>query len=90
MARPRLRGIAGFVMPTAGTILMDSADVVAKAPSRHPVNTVFRDHALFLHPTVRSASYVPLFIQTGLTVELYLTTLPNHGNIDPESRSGPN
>lgn len=33
---------------------------------------------------VPSANYVPIFVEKGLTVELDLSKLPNHGNIAPE------
>ncbi len=47
-----LRLIAGFETPTAGTILLDGADVTAEPPNRRPVNTVFQSYALFPHLTV--------------------------------------
>ncbi|MFN7223016.1 MAG: ABC transporter ATP-binding protein [Paracoccaceae bacterium] len=47
-----LRLIAGFEMPTAGTILIDGADVTEMPPNRRPVNTVFQSYALFPHLTV--------------------------------------
>jgi len=47
-----LRMIAGFEAPTAGTILLDGADITDKPPFRRPVNTVFQSYALFPHLTV--------------------------------------
>jgi len=47
-----LRLIAGFEMPTAGTILLDGADITDLPPNRRPVNTVFQSYALFPHLTV--------------------------------------
>ena len=47
-----LRLIAGFEMPTSGTILLDGADITELPPNRRPVNTVFQSYALFPHLTV--------------------------------------
>jgi putative spermidine/putrescine transport system ATP-binding protein len=48
-----LRMIAGFELPTSGTILLDGADVTRVAPFDRDVNTVFQDYALFPHMTVQ-------------------------------------
>ncbi|MGV8984984.1 MAG: ABC transporter ATP-binding protein [Cypionkella sp.] len=47
-----LRLIAGFEMPSAGTILLDGADITTLPPNKRPVNTVFQSYALFPHLTV--------------------------------------
>jgi spermidine/putrescine transport system ATP-binding protein len=47
-----LRLIAGFEMPTDGTILLDGSDITTLPPNRRPVNTVFQSYALFPHLTV--------------------------------------
>jgi putative spermidine/putrescine transport system ATP-binding protein len=47
-----LRMIAGFELPTAGTIELAGHDVTALAPFDRNVNTVFQDYALFGHMTV--------------------------------------
>jgi len=47
-----LRLIAGFEMPTDGTILLDGADITTLPPNKRPVNTVFQSYALFPHLTV--------------------------------------
>jgi spermidine/putrescine transport system ATP-binding protein len=47
-----LRLIAGFEMPTEGTILLDGADITTLPPNKRPVNTVFQSYALFPHLTV--------------------------------------
>jgi putative spermidine/putrescine transport system ATP-binding protein len=47
-----LRLIAGFEMPTSGTIELFGQDVTTKAPFDRDVNTVFQDYALFPHMTV--------------------------------------
>ena len=48
-----LRMIAGFELPTSGTVVLDGVDVTRKAPFERNVNTVFQDYALFPHMTVQ-------------------------------------
>jgi putative spermidine/putrescine transport system ATP-binding protein len=48
-----LRMIAGFELPTAGTVLLGGRDVTRLAPFERDVNTVFQDYALFPHLTVQ-------------------------------------
>jgi putative spermidine/putrescine transport system ATP-binding protein len=56
-----LRMIAGFELPTSGTILLHGADVTTTAPFDRDVNTVFQDYALFPHMTVeRNVAYGPM------------------------------
>jgi putative spermidine/putrescine transport system ATP-binding protein len=47
-----LRMIAGFELPTAGTVELAGRDVTTLAPFAREVNTVFQDYALFPHMTV--------------------------------------
>ncbi len=47
-----LRMIAGFELPSAGSIQLDGIDVTALPPFARDVNTVFQDYALFPHMTV--------------------------------------
>jgi putative spermidine/putrescine transport system ATP-binding protein len=47
-----LRMIAGFEIPTSGTIKIDGVDVSQTPPYERDVNTVFQDYALFPHMTV--------------------------------------
>jgi spermidine/putrescine transport system ATP-binding protein len=47
-----LRMIAGFEMPSAGSILLEGQEVGHLPPFRRPVNTVFQSYALFPHLTV--------------------------------------
>ena len=47
-----LRMIAGFELPTDGTIELAGVDVTRRAPFERDVNTVFQDYALFPHMTV--------------------------------------
>src|SRR5690349_24460715 len=44
-----LRLIAGFELPTAGTVELGGRDVTRLAPFERDVNTVFQDYALFPH-----------------------------------------
>jgi putative spermidine/putrescine transport system ATP-binding protein len=48
-----LRMIAGFELPTEGTIVLQGEDVTQLPPYRRDVNTVFQDYALFPHMTVQ-------------------------------------
>ena len=47
-----LRMLAGFEMPSTGTVLIDGKDVSGLAPYNRPVNMVFQSYALFPHLTV--------------------------------------
>ena len=47
-----LRLIAGFELPTSGTVELQGVDVTHRAPFDRDVNTVFQDSALFPHMTV--------------------------------------
>jgi putative spermidine/putrescine transport system ATP-binding protein len=47
-----LRMIAGFEIPTEGTIRLHGRDVTGVPPFDRDVNTVFQDYALFPHMTV--------------------------------------
>lgn len=42
-----LRMIAGFDIPTKGTILLNGQDITAMPPYKRPINTVFQRYALF-------------------------------------------
>ena len=47
-----LRLIAGFIMPTSGSITMDGKDLCSIPPYKRRVNTVFQKYALFPHLNV--------------------------------------
>jgi len=47
-----LRLIAGFELPTSGSVFLDGNDVSRLAPYERDVNTVFQDYALFPHMNV--------------------------------------
>ena len=44
--------LGGFLVPSAGTVLIDGADVTTMPPARRPTATVFQDYALFPHLSV--------------------------------------
>jgi len=48
-----LRMIAGFELPTTGSVWLSGRDVTRLAPFERDVNTVFQDYALFPHMSVR-------------------------------------
>ncbi|MDT4994593.1 MAG: putative spermidine/putrescine transport system ATP-binding protein [Actinoplanes sp.] len=48
-----LRMIAGFELPSGGTVELGGSDVTTAAPFQRDVSTVFQDYALFPHLTVR-------------------------------------
>jgi putative spermidine/putrescine transport system ATP-binding protein len=48
-----LRMIAGFELPSAGSVWLSGRDVTRLAPFERDVNTVFQDYALFPHMSVR-------------------------------------
>jgi putative spermidine/putrescine transport system ATP-binding protein len=47
-----LRMVAGFELPTEGSIHLGGVDVTARPPFERDVNTVFQDYALFPHMSV--------------------------------------
>jgi putative spermidine/putrescine transport system ATP-binding protein len=49
-----LQMIAGFVDPTAGSILLDGADITFLRPERRGMGVVFQSYALFPHMTVEA------------------------------------
>jgi putative spermidine/putrescine transport system ATP-binding protein len=49
-----LRMIAGFELPSAGTIMLSGRDVTRVPPFDRDVNTVFQDYALFPHMNVQA------------------------------------
>jgi putative spermidine/putrescine transport system ATP-binding protein len=58
-----LRLVAGFELPTAGTVALGGVDVTRRAPFERDVHTVFQDYALFPHMTVAQNVEYPLRIR---------------------------
>jgi len=65
-----LRLIAGFEMPTSGTILLEGQDITYLPPNKRPVNTVFQSYALFPHLTVAQNVAFGLQMQGRPTAEV--------------------
>ena len=47
-----LRMIAGFVLPSSGTVYLGDKDVTRLAPNKRDIGMVFQDYALFPHMTI--------------------------------------
>lgn len=47
-----LRMIAGFVLPTSGTVFLGNEDVTRTPPNKRDIGMVFQDYALFPHMTI--------------------------------------
>ena len=47
-----LRMIAGFVLPTSGTVFLGDEDVTRLPPNKRGIGMVFQDYALFPHMTI--------------------------------------
>ncbi|MES2978367.1 MAG: ABC transporter ATP-binding protein [Pseudomonadota bacterium] len=47
-----LRMIAGFVLPTSGTVFLGTQDVTRLPPNKRDIGMVFQDYALFPHMTI--------------------------------------
>ncbi|MDZ4312575.1 MAG: ABC transporter ATP-binding protein [Cypionkella sp.] len=69
-----LRLIAGFEMPSSGTILLEGQDITYLPPNKRPVNTVFQSYALFPHLTVAQNIGFGLQMQGRPAAEVKETT----------------
>jgi putative spermidine/putrescine transport system ATP-binding protein len=91
-----LRLIAGFELPTSGSIQLHGAEVGSLPPYERDVNTVFQDYALFPHMTVGDNIAYGLMIkkvsrterQKRVTEMLELVRLPGIANRRPSQLSG--
>ena len=68
-----LRLIAGFEMPTSGTILLEGQDITTLPPNKRAVNTVFQSYALFPHLTVAQNIGFGLLMQGRPKAEIRAT-----------------
>jgi putative spermidine/putrescine transport system ATP-binding protein len=91
-----LRMIAGFELPTAGTVLLKGRDVTRLPPFDRDVNTVFQDYALFPHMSVEQniayglrVRHVPKTERTRRVAEaLASVRLDEFGSRRPNQLSG--
>ena len=91
-----LRTIAGFEVPSSGTIELGGEDVSGVPPYDRAVNTVFQDYALFPHMSVgENVAYgmrvakVDKAERTRRTEEaLAMVRLPGYGERKPGERAG--
>jgi putative spermidine/putrescine transport system ATP-binding protein len=91
-----LRMIAGFEMPTSGSIELAGVDTTRTPPFRRNVNTVFQDYALFPHMSVQQNIEYGLRVKgvgkaersTRVTDALEMVRLGNLGARLPTELSG--
>jgi putative spermidine/putrescine transport system ATP-binding protein len=91
-----LRMIAGFEIPSAGTILLDGEDITQRAASKRPMGMVFQSYALFPHLTAEqniafgmNIKHVPKEIVRQRCAELLeLVGLGDKGRSYPHQLSG--
>jgi putative spermidine/putrescine transport system ATP-binding protein len=91
-----LRMIAGFEIPTSGTIELAGEDVSGVPPYERAVNTVFQDYALFPHMTVGDNVAYGLRVAGVSKAErahrsdeaLEMVRLPDYGERRPAELSG--
>ncbi|MEM9223366.1 MAG: ABC transporter ATP-binding protein [Pseudomonadota bacterium] len=58
-----LMSIAGFVEPSAGTILLDGNDITGLPPDKRNFGMVFQGYALFPHMTVNENLWFPMRVR---------------------------
>ncbi len=88
--------IAGFELPTAGTIELAGADVSKLPPFQRDVNTVFQDYALFPHLSVQENVEYGLRVKgvgkadrrERATAALAAMRLEGYGDRKPSAMSG--
>jgi putative spermidine/putrescine transport system ATP-binding protein len=91
-----LRMIAGFEVPTAGTIELGGVDATRVPPFRRDVNTVFQDYALFPHMNVAENVAYSLRVrrvsrqerERRVAAALAMVRLPDVGKRKPAELSG--
>lgn len=91
-----LRMIAGFELPTSGSILLGGKDVSQLPPFKRNVNTVFQNYALFPHLSVSDNVAFGLEmkginkaeIAKRVTEALEMVRLPDSGKKKPNQLSG--
>ncbi len=88
--------LAGFELPTSGTIRLDGRDITALPPHRRGIGVVFQNYALFPHMTVAENVAYPLRVRNVPAAEtaarvakaLGLVRLAAFGDRRPAQLSG--
>ncbi len=88
--------VAGFVLPTAGQILVNGEDIAFRPPHKRNIGMVFQNYALFPHMTVAENIAFPLKmrkwsrdqIQQAVREVLQLVRLPGFEERYPRQLSG--
>jgi len=91
-----LNMIAGFEIPSAGRILLESRDITTVPPNRRGIGMVFQNYALFPHMTVFENIAFPLRMRKTPAAQirkmaeeaLELVKLPGFGHRYPRQLSG--
>jgi spermidine/putrescine ABC transporter ATP-binding subunit len=91
-----IRMIAGYIMPTAGQVLLDGRDITYEPPQRRRIGMVFQHYALFPHLTVEENIGFALrvegrpreVIRRRVAEMLDLVRLPGIGDRRPGQLSG--
>ena len=91
-----LRMLAGFEMPTEGSIEIDGMDVTSVAPNHRPVNMVFQNYAIFPHLNVhkniafgmRKSPLTKQQLNDRVEEMLELIKLPGYGDRGAHELSG--
>jgi spermidine/putrescine ABC transporter ATP-binding subunit len=91
-----LRMLAGFEIPSEGTITIDDQDMQGVDPNRRPVNMVFQSYAVFPHMKVfdnvayglKVTGVAKAEIKERVEEALGLVQLEGFGNREPDQLSG--
>ena len=91
-----LRMLAGFEVPTSGTIEIDGQDVTLTPPNHRPVNMVFQNYAIFPHLNVasniafgmRKSGLSKQDLNSKIEEMLELIKLPGYGERKADELSG--
>lgn len=91
-----IRMVAGYVMPTAGRVLLDGCDITYEPPQRRRIGMVFQHYALFPHMSVEENVGFALrvegrprdFIRRRVAEMLDLVRLPGVAQRRPGELSG--
>ena len=79
-----LRMIAGFELPTRGTITLNGEDITKIPPYKRPINTVFQRYALFQHLNVYDNVAFGIRLYKGLLPKIDKSTNEQIIDIDKD------